>query len=126
VQEKPAQQCAGFSLAVHFEVLRFLEILQIFALEDMREQAHTHCVHVAREVPHEPVHSRTAGNRRFVMDMSEMITGFLVALVIAILVIDTIMDWRAPSQARRKLAVAAGRPGQHSLDPKIACDIVWC
>ncbi|GLS21187.1 hypothetical protein GCM10007874_42040 [Labrys miyagiensis] len=60
------------------------------------------------------------------MDMSEMITGFLVALVITILVIDTIVDWRAPSQARRQLAVAAGRPGQHSLDPKIACDIVWC
>lgn len=60
------------------------------------------------------------------MDMSEMITGFLVALVITILVIDTIMDWRAPSQARRQLAVAAVRPGQHSLDPKIACDIVWC
>ncbi|WP_413988097.1 hypothetical protein ACMDCR_18950 [Labrys okinawensis] len=120
------QQCAGFSFAVHFEFLRFLEILRLFALEGMREQAHTPCVHVAREFPHEPVHQRKAGGRRFVMDMSEMITGFLVALVITILVIDTIMDWRAPSQARRQLAVAAGTSGQHSLDPKIACDIVWC
>ena len=60
------------------------------------------------------------------MDMSEMITGFLVLLVVTILVIDTIMDWRAPSQVHRQLAVAPAKPGQNSLDPKVACDIVWC
>ncbi|CAM5765618.1 hypothetical protein LMIY3S_01543 [Labrys miyagiensis] len=59
------------------------------------------------------------------MDMSEMITGFLVALVITILVIDTVMDWRVPKA--RKQASSPGRlRQQHSLDPKIGCDIVWC
>ena len=60
------------------------------------------------------------------MDLSEMITGFLVALVITILVVDTIVDWRSPAQARGQSAVSTAGPRQHSLDPKIACDIVWC
>jgi hypothetical protein len=59
------------------------------------------------------------------MDMSEMITGFLVVLVITILVIDTITDWRSPARARKQFAMATA-PGKHSLDPKINCDIVWC
>jgi|EndMetStandDraft_6_1072998.scaffolds.fasta_scaffold44829_3 hypothetical protein len=59
------------------------------------------------------------------MDMSEMITGFLVALVITILVIDTVMDWRRPALAKKQALMAAA-PGKHSLDPKIGCDIVWC
>jgi hypothetical protein len=66
------------------------------------------------------------------MDLSEMITGFLVALVITILLIDTVMDWRAPARARNQAARASIptrnslASSNNSLDPKIGCDIVWC
>ncbi|WP_448952008.1 hypothetical protein [Labrys neptuniae] len=59
------------------------------------------------------------------MDLSEMITGFLVVLVVTILIIDTVIDWRSPAQAAKQ-AQRAAAPGKHSLDPKIGCDIVWC
>lgn len=59
------------------------------------------------------------------MDLSEMITGFLVALVVAILIIDTVIDWRSPAQSAKQKRLDAV-PGKHSLDPKIGCDIVWC
>ncbi|MDZ5449096.1 hypothetical protein [Labrys sp. ZIDIC5] len=59
------------------------------------------------------------------MDLSEMITGFLVILVIAILIIDTVIDWRSPAKAAKQARQIAA-PGKHSLDPKIGCDIVWC
>lgn len=59
------------------------------------------------------------------MDLSEMITGFLVVLVVAILIIDTVIDWRSPAMAAKQTRQVAA-PGKHSLDPKIACDIVWC
>ncbi|OCC01457.1 hypothetical protein BA190_28645 [Labrys sp. WJW] len=59
------------------------------------------------------------------MDLSEMITGFLVILVIAILIIDTVIDWRSPAKAAKQARQFAV-PGKHSLDPKIGCDIVWC
>lgn len=36
------------------------------------------------------------------MDLSEMITGFLVVLVIAILIIDTVIDWRSPAKAAKQ------------------------
>ena len=116
------QQCTGFSIAVHHDCF---EPTGFFGLKRSGNKRTISIVHVAREIPSQPGPSRKAGNWRFVMDMSEMITGFLVALVITILVIDTVMDWRRPAQAKRQAAMAAV-PGKHSLDPKIGCDIVWC
>ncbi len=60
------------------------------------------------------------------MDISEMITGVLVFVVLAILVIDTVAGWRPGASERRLVRAAAAAPARHSLDPSIGCDIVWC
>jgi len=59
------------------------------------------------------------------MDLSEVITGFLAVLVLAILAIDTLIGWRTfPRSA--VAPVPAQAPARHSFDSNISCDIVWC
>jgi hypothetical protein len=59
------------------------------------------------------------------MDLSEMVTAFFLAIALSLLVIDTLFDWLVPLKDSKPVIVAPIQ-GQHSLDPKVACDIVWC
>ena len=59
------------------------------------------------------------------MDISEMVTAFFLAIALSLLVIDTLFDWLVPLKDSKPV-IAAPIQGQHSLDPKVACDIVWC
>jgi hypothetical protein len=58
------------------------------------------------------------------MDLSELITGFLTVLVLSILIIDTVIDWRTARHIARPAVAAV--PARHSFDSSISCDIVWC